>query len=67
MNEYFARVAERLNPIGIILLVVGALIGFLAKPLSVKLFKDKAEAAMLPIKFIGLCLVVASALVILFT
>ncbi len=55
----------RVNIVGVILVLVGAGISFGAKKLAPLLFKEP-EPKVLPIKFAGLALAVAGALITLF-
>lgn len=63
--EYWQGVLARVNIVGLLLVLVGAGISFGAKKLAPLLFKEP-DAKVLPVKFAGLALALAGALIILF-
>ncbi len=63
--EYWQGVMARVNIVGLILVLVGAGISFGAKKLAPLMFKEP-DAKVLPVKFVGLALALAGALITLF-
>ncbi|MBN1778434.1 MAG: hypothetical protein JW811_09970 [Clostridiales bacterium] len=62
--DYWQGVLARMNIAGIVLVLVGAALSFGAKKFVPLVFKD-SEKMVLPVKFAGLLLAVAGALIIL--
>ena len=62
--EYWQGVLERVNLAGILLVLVGAALSYGAKKIAPLVFKNP-EPKVLPIKFAGLILVAAGALITL--
>jgi hypothetical protein len=59
------KVLTRISPLGLALLVLGALLAYLATPIAKKVFTEKWEKWVLPLKFAGLLLVVIAMVITL--
>jgi len=59
------KILARISPVGLALLVLGALLSYLAAPIAKKVLKEQAEKRVLPLKFAGLLLVVVGVIMTL--
>ncbi len=59
------KILSRLSPVGIVLMVVGAALCYMAKPLAKRVLKTESEKTVNILKFAGLGLVAMAALVIM--